>query len=184
MPSGIGASRISEIDGLRAVAVLGVLYVHVWSFGCGTVGMHVGPIDINRVMSLFGTGVDLFFVISGFCMYMMYKSVVSSDSLAARALRTAPMQGLGRISYSFYLWHWFPAVWIGSFMTEHLGPRPFVPISATIFATLAVVPLAWTSYSLFEAPYFAERESDTNERGRPRTLAPERWNTFLSPSKT
>jgi peptidoglycan/LPS O-acetylase OafA/YrhL len=91
-------------------------------------------------------------------------SVVSSDSLAARTLRTAPMQGLGRISYSFYLWHWFPGVWIGSFMTEHLGPRPFVPIGATIFAILAVVPLAWTSYSLFEAPYFAERERYKGKR--------------------
>jgi len=387
MQSGIGASRISEIDGLRAVAVLGVLYAHVWSFGCGTVGMHVGPIDINRVMSLFGTGVDLFFVISGFCMYMMYDSriegfswvsyqallasrarrilpafaaavlfaalvwrsnygefpldqvlehlafihilvssgnqlaapfwslatewhfylvlpllvimgrrhgyvptlfaaavasmlyrcvesalapvsdfqlpsrltefilgiavarlvisghplprslnglagvalglgvmlagrflmtdqvlmsrahviartanvpllalgyslilwsVVSSDSFAARALRTAPMQGLGRLSYSFYLWHWFPAVWIGNLMTEHLGPKPFVPISATILATLAVVPLAWTSYNLFEAPYFAGRERYKRKRasqdsGLPREM--EHPQSFQKPLK-
>jgi peptidoglycan/LPS O-acetylase OafA/YrhL len=87
-------------------------------------------------------------------------SVVSSDSLAARLLRKAPMQGIGRISYSFYLWHWFPGVWIGRSMIEHFGPKPFVPIAATIVAILAVIPIAWTSYSLFEAPYFAKRARD------------------------
>jgi peptidoglycan/LPS O-acetylase OafA/YrhL len=70
-----------------AVAVLGVLYVHVWSFGCGTVGIRIGPIDINRVLSLLGTGVDLFFVNSGFCMYMMYDSRIVGLSWASyRAL--------------------------------------------------------------------------------------------------
>jgi peptidoglycan/LPS O-acetylase OafA/YrhL len=87
-------------------------------------------------------------------------SVVSSDSLAARLLRKAPVQGIGRISYSFYLWHWFPALWIGHSMIEHFGPKPFVPIAATIVAILAVIPIAWTSYSLFEAPYFSKRARD------------------------
>lgn len=354
------ANRIPEIDGLRAFAVLGVLYTHVWAFGCGAVGMRAGPIDVNRILSLFGTGVDLFFVISGFCMYMMYDakiesfswasyrnlmasrarrivpafavavvfaaglwwartgefpfgqviehfafvhilvpggnqlaapfwslatewhfylvlplllvmarrygylptllvaaalsvlyrfvesgfapasdfqppsrltefvlgiavaravladiqvprqmrglagvavglgvmlagrslmtefalrssahviartasipllalgyalilwSVVSNNSLAARLLRKGSMQGLGRISYSFYLWHWAPGIWIGSFMIEHLGPKPFVPLAATIISIMAVVPIAAISYSFLEAPYFAKRAS-------------------------
>jgi peptidoglycan/LPS O-acetylase OafA/YrhL len=59
--------------------------------------MRIGPIDINRVLSLLGTGVDFFFVISGFCMYMMYNSRIVGFSwasyralIASRARRILP----------------------------------------------------------------------------------------------
>lgn len=32
----------------------------------------MGPLNINKLCSIAGNGVDLFFVISGFCMYLMY----------------------------------------------------------------------------------------------------------------
>jgi peptidoglycan/LPS O-acetylase OafA/YrhL len=69
-------SRILALDGLRTVAVLGVVWAHVWSF-VGTpqfVVARIGPVvlDLNRIISTLGTGVDLFFVISGFLMYMMF----------------------------------------------------------------------------------------------------------------
>lgn len=64
-------SRISSVDGLRAFAVLGVMWLHVWMF-YDNVGFNIGPVDIHRLISFGGVGVDLFFVISGFCMYLMY----------------------------------------------------------------------------------------------------------------
>ena len=97
MTRGLSLRRIPEIDGLRAVAVLGVLYAHVWAFGLGAPPLHLGPIDINRALSVFGTGVDLFFVISGFCMYAAYGSYEEAFSwdrygrfIASRALRIYP----------------------------------------------------------------------------------------------
>src|SRR5919199_157545 len=68
--------RIAPVDGLRTVAVLGVVWAHVWLF-CGNPAWSVGKIgsvnlDLHRSISMIGTGVDLFFVISGFCMYLMY----------------------------------------------------------------------------------------------------------------
>jgi peptidoglycan/LPS O-acetylase OafA/YrhL len=70
--SSASATRIGPVDGLRTIAVVGVVYAHVWSFVLDTPPFRVGPVDVNRVLGLFGTGVDLFFVISGFCMYLMH----------------------------------------------------------------------------------------------------------------
>jgi peptidoglycan/LPS O-acetylase OafA/YrhL len=63
--------RFAALDGLRACAALGVLWIHTWT-------IHHNPryiikgIDITSLMALGGNGVDLFFVISGFCMYYFY----------------------------------------------------------------------------------------------------------------
>ena len=68
--------RIAPVDGLRALAVFGVIWAHVWMFS-GNPALSLGKVgaitlDLNRAVSAIGTGVDLFFVISGFCMYLMY----------------------------------------------------------------------------------------------------------------
>lgn len=65
-------SRIAPVDGLRAVAVLGVLWAHIWSW-CHSPKLEIPlfghyVLDVQRWFSTVGTGVDLFFVISGFCM--------------------------------------------------------------------------------------------------------------------
>ena len=356
--------RIAELDGLRAVAVMGVIYGHIWAFGCKSTPMRIGPVDVNRLLSIFGTGVDLFFVISGFCMYLMYAgridafrwstygsflsgraqrilpaylvailfagfvrmaeqgafpwrnvianalfvqlfvpdalalndvfwslatewhfymvlpaliaigdrvgypltlfaaillsilyravfsepyrgepipldlqlpsrlgefclgiavarsfaagrlpppwfrgahgfvaafavmcvgrvllteqvtqisetagvvarafnipilacgyalivwNVVSCESVFARLLRTFPLQWLGKISYSMYLWHWFPSLWIAGWLMRLFDGAAFVPIVATLVATAVLWPVATLSYRLFEAPYFSRR---------------------------
>lgn len=94
-------NRIAPVDGLRAIAAVGVLWAHVWAFTGNPqlrLGM-VGPvvIDLNRLLAILGTGVDLFFVISGFCMYLMYARRQSRFSWCAYAyfvkrrwLRIAP----------------------------------------------------------------------------------------------
>lgn len=65
-------NRLSTIDGLRAIAVLGVVWVHIWSF-FGNLPMLIRfndySLDINKMIAPLGQGVDVFFVISGFCIY-------------------------------------------------------------------------------------------------------------------
>lgn len=88
--------RIHPIDGLRAIAVIGVMWKHLLGF-YENVPLMVGKININKAISIAGNGVDLFFVISGFCMYLMYVAKAGSfklneygNFLKKRFMRIAP----------------------------------------------------------------------------------------------
>lgn len=88
--------RIKPIDGLRALAVLGVMWKHSWGF-LDNIPLMIGPLNINKLCSIAGNGVDLFFVISGFCMYLMYVAKAGTFVLAEyghflrkRFMRIAP----------------------------------------------------------------------------------------------
>jgi peptidoglycan/LPS O-acetylase OafA/YrhL len=63
--------RIQPVDGLRAFAVLGVIWAHCWMF-FGNLPWTVAHVNLIRLLAFGGIGVDLFFVISGFCMYLMH----------------------------------------------------------------------------------------------------------------
>lgn len=65
--------RIQALDGLRFLASLGILWTHSWN------RLHnpkwlVGRFDLANILAIGVNGVDLFFVISGFCMYYFYGS--------------------------------------------------------------------------------------------------------------
>ena len=57
-------SRFAAIDGLRGVACLGVVALHCYVLA----GFYPTPFFLDRVLSLGYIGVDLFFVLSGFCL--------------------------------------------------------------------------------------------------------------------
>lgn len=89
-------NRILPVDGLRAFAVLGVIWAHCWMF-FGNLPLSVAGVNINQFLSFGGIGVDLFFVISGFCMYLMHAKNASHFTLPVygnfikkRWLRIAP----------------------------------------------------------------------------------------------
>jgi len=65
--------RIQTLDGLRFLAAIGVLWIHCW-MEHGTPRFYIGKLDLSDFMAIGGNGVDLFFVISGFCMYYFYGS--------------------------------------------------------------------------------------------------------------
>jgi len=74
-------NRFAPLDGLRAIAALGVLWIHTWTLHSNPRCVIAG-FDIASVLALAGNGVDLFFVISGFCMYYFYaknKSFSNAD---------------------------------------------------------------------------------------------------------
>ena len=66
------APRLHFIDGLRGLAMLIVLLSHCWLYGSKwTVNLPVGthPINLAAVLAYGNTGVNLFLVLSGFCLY-------------------------------------------------------------------------------------------------------------------
>lgn len=64
-----------------------------------------------------------------------------------RALSTAPMVGIGLISYSLYLWHW-PLLSFGAY----IAIRPLLPVEAAAIVALAFAT-AWLSYRFVERPF-------------------------------
>ena len=67
------------------------------------------------------------------------------QSIVGRMLATAPMRLIGRLSYSWYLWHWPVLV----FLREYVG-KPSLKLSVVV-ALLSLVPAAMT-YQLIESP--------------------------------
>jgi peptidoglycan/LPS O-acetylase OafA/YrhL len=149
------SSRIPAIDGLRTVAVLGVLWAHVWGF-FNNIPWKVG-IDLNRIISFGRNGVDLFFVISGFCMYLMYGAKIKEfngagffDFIKKRWFRIAPAYYVLIVVESFlFLLNegWFPfknALYHLFFINIFLPRNLFSPIYwslATEFHFYLVFPL-------------------------------------------
>ncbi|MBQ6594328.1 MAG: acyltransferase [Clostridia bacterium] len=62
---------VDTIDGFRAVATFLVLIFHYWQQSWVTMEVSIGPLRINflPVVSIGSLGVELLFVISGFCLY-------------------------------------------------------------------------------------------------------------------
>jgi len=99
-------NRLEEIDGLRALAVLGVTWSHCWMF-FDNLDLNFFKIPINRLMSFGGVGVDLFFVISGFCMTMAFTRNYQNlnvtnlkDFVIRRFLRIAPVYYIALVVYT------------------------------------------------------------------------------------
>src|SRR4051794_17084576 len=61
------ASRLSAVDGLRAAAALWVLLFHMRAFS----GVQLWP-GLDLLVRSGSTGVSLFLVLSGFCLYSPY----------------------------------------------------------------------------------------------------------------
>ena len=82
-----------ELDGLRTVAAFGVVWIHVWILR-GNPSLPIGPFDFYKMIAILGNGVDFFFVISGFCMYLMINKNFNASSylhfIYKRFLRIAP----------------------------------------------------------------------------------------------
>ena len=63
-----GAPKLTGVDGVRAVAMLMVFAFHVWEFS-GHPGYLAGSLRFGEMIGRFALGVDLFIVLSGFCLY-------------------------------------------------------------------------------------------------------------------
>lgn len=114
-------TRIAPIEGLRACAALGVVWIHCWTF-TGNPGLSWG-INWARPLAIVGQGVDLFFVISGFCMYLAYARV--EDALTLRGYGRFLKRRWLRIAPAYYLvvFACFAGRWL---LTDELAVRALV----------------------------------------------------------
>jgi peptidoglycan/LPS O-acetylase OafA/YrhL len=92
-----------SIEFLRTFASVGVVWVHVWTF-FGNTTFHLFSVDLFKGVSFVGNGVDFFFVISGFLMFMALQSKSFSIGtywtfIKKRFLRIAPLYYVSIIVY-------------------------------------------------------------------------------------
>ncbi len=76
---------------------------------------------------------------------LLVGGVQAPASLVARTLDARPLQWLGRVSYSWYLWHW-PLVGIGVAMNWQIG------VGGKLLWSLAALGLAELTYRFIEEP--------------------------------
>jgi peptidoglycan/LPS O-acetylase OafA/YrhL len=92
-----GASRYAFVDAARAVAALAVVGVHVWAYWLDNTHPPLASIGglLSRVWGLGAAGVDLFIVISGFCLALPFlrrrdATLDTAGFWARRAWRIGP----------------------------------------------------------------------------------------------
>jgi peptidoglycan/LPS O-acetylase OafA/YrhL len=92
---------------------------------------------------------------------LLFAKSVYGDGLLNRVFSASPLRRLGKVSYSFYLFHGLLVIVV----CDHVGPLlqwlPEAPRFAILlgFAFSASVAVAALSYRLFEQPYFDRRST-------------------------
>jgi peptidoglycan/LPS O-acetylase OafA/YrhL len=87
-------NRITPIDTWRAIAALGVVWIHCWGHFQYAEFSILG-LNAYKLLAVLGNGVDFFFVISGFCLFIVWKTkeinfINYRDFIIKRWLRIAP----------------------------------------------------------------------------------------------
>ncbi|MGH7728558.1 MAG: acyltransferase family protein [Vulcanimicrobiaceae bacterium] len=82
------SERLGAIDGLRALAIALVVWFHVWQISWLPPVVHLAgrTLDFDPIPRTGFVGVDLFFFLSGFCLYLPYaESLVDGKRLRSAA---------------------------------------------------------------------------------------------------
>ena len=139
-PAKKSGTRISELDGLRGIAILLVLAFHFTP--------HTGPLhSMVHVFQLGWTGVDLFFVLSGYLITGILVDTVGHRSyyrnfIVRRCLRIFPAYYLSLVIYCILTYYPLAPRW-GEFLRE--GGWWYVTYLGNIRVTLDA---AWPALSL------------------------------------
>ena len=130
--------RLDAVDGLRAVAALWVVLFHIRAFS----GANLGPLDL--VVRSGSTGVSLFLVLSGFCLYL---PVARGTSFATGRFL---LRRIRRLLPAYYA-SLAVVMLITVVAAGHLGFVRYSPLALTE-QTLAHVTM---THSLFPATFYA-----------------------------
>lgn len=120
------------IEFLRSFAAIGVVWVHVWVYFQNT-SLYIAGLDLYKTISFVGNGVDFFFVISGFLMYLALNNKQFSFQtyfhfVKKRFFRIAPLYYLSILVY-FVVWNstklasisWRDILIDALFLNNHFG---------------------------------------------------------------
>jgi peptidoglycan/LPS O-acetylase OafA/YrhL len=95
------AGRMRALDGLRGVAAMAVLVLHVWMFDHGDAGRPEKNV-LDRVLGEFRLGVPLFFVLSGFLLHRAFAGRIL-DRRPAPSVRRYALHRAARIVPGYWL---------------------------------------------------------------------------------
>ncbi len=162
------APRLHFIDGLRGAAMLMVLLYHCWLFGgqwSWTVGAGGVRLDVAQALSLGHVGVNLFLVLSGFCLFWPFTKAGRPEPTLAefagrRCRRILPpyyavLALCGGAALGQALWGRDPAaahyalnwIWIHALMAQNLRPGYVLSINGSLWS----LALEFQLYLLFPA---------------------------------
>ncbi len=110
------AKHIAYLDGLRAIAVLSVFFRHAWGLSGSPVLPFFGT-DLRFIMVMLGSGVDLFFVLSG---YLLARSFL-------RARQTGEAAPSYRVYWRARIRRIGPPYWVVLFLVVLLLTGTFIP---------------------------------------------------------
>lgn len=153
-------NKLQAIEGLRAFAALGVVWVHVWTW-FNNVPFAIYGFDIFKAISFVGCGVDFFFVISGFLMYRaLYKQSFTFlnyyNFIRKRFLRIAPLYYVTLIFYYLYFNYFFTQqISVKDIFIDALFLNNFYKIN--IAYTYWSLGVEWWFYTLIPFIFFFEK---------------------------
>ena len=138
-------NRIKCIDGWRAIAAIGVLFTHVLG-KLNHPTLIIFSIDFFKVLNIWGSGVHLFFVISGFCFYLVmnknndYTLGGALKFWKKRWLRIAPAYYLACLVYGLITYGHFSKELVFSLFANFIFLQTYIPATeiAALFWSLSV----------------------------------------------
>lgn len=112
----------------------------------------------NRIdlIGLFARTFDLVFLTFGYGLIIL--NVLSNKSIISKFLESKPMTFVGKISYSFYIWHWVVAYFISLQFLRLSWINGFSLLVLTFLSSVFILILiSMMSYRFLEAPYFRKK---------------------------
>src|SRR4051812_48342221 len=101
-PRAMPRQRLDALDGLRGLAALGVLVLHVWMFSYGD--LHKPPKGLlDFVLGELRLGVQLFFVLSGFLIFRPFAAAALDGARRGPSLVRYAVRRAARILPGYWL---------------------------------------------------------------------------------
>lgn len=141
-PESGALSPIPALDGMRALAALLVLVFHAWSYVPGYIPAGRDPGDYPLFYGK--TGVNLFFVLSGFLLFLPYAQWIFGQRQRPSALAFYKRRAL-RVG---------PAYWVSLILLFFLAPLTLATIGDLAIHTVFLANISWGTMYTFNGVFW------------------------------